>query len=510
MLSILNLTKTNKLILATFAFLAVLAFGGGRAHAATLNVAGGCTLPIAINSVNAGANQSGCTATVSPDAYGTNDTITIPAGTVTLTNNLPTITAPVKVQGAGMTQTVINGDNGQYSGISATGVDVSFSDFKVTAYRSGAVSAISGNVMLQNIEVDGGNSTVTSGNFYGVYISNNSGSTKTVDADGVYIHNINVSAGSVGVAAFLVQTLAGGTTNATIKNTTLSNVHNTGGTLNGFTIAVGMLGGSFGDNGITNATVSNTTIDDVGATAAGATSAPFASIAFARAGNATVNTVVYNATITRTNGATGVSPPITGIQSGAFYAVTAGVLSGNVATSNVSIGNSLLASNTTDGTTSNNCSTADLTSGVGGAGSGVQSITSLGHNISDDASCTMFTEEGDQQNVNNIISTLGSLQNNGGNVPTRALLTGSPAIAAGSSVLGVTTDARGIARPGTCPSVGAFQFEGAVCAASTTNAGANAGAPNTGINPVSLLGTTIAVLLGLSAIGYTFSFKRSE
>lgn len=164
----------------------------------------------------------------------------------------------------------------------------------------------------------------------------------------------------------------------------------------------------------------------------------------------------------------------------------AGVTSGSIATSNVSIGNSLLASNTTDGTVSNNCSTVDLTSGVGGAGTGVQSITSLGHNMSDDATCTSFIQPGDQQNVGNIISTLGPLQNNGGPVPTRALLEGSPAISAGSAVLGVTTDARGITRPGTCPSIGAFQFEGAVCGTATSSPIANAGAPNTGIGSTSV------------------------
>jgi len=50
------------------------------------------------------------------------------------------------------------------------------------------------------------------------------------------------------------------------------------------------------------------------------------------------------------------------------------------------------------------------------------------------------------------------LQNNDGPVPTRALLAGSPAIAAGGSVLGITTDARGKARPGNSPSVGAYQY----------------------------------------------------
>jgi hypothetical protein len=105
---------------------------------------------------------------------------------------------------------------------------------------------------------------------------------------------------------------------------------------------------------------------------------------------------------------------------------------------------------------------------------------------------------------------LGPLQDNGGVVPTMALLAGSPAINAGGQVLGISTDARGVAR-NSCPSVGAYQFEGAVCSATTTNAnaGTNAAAPNTGINSVSLLGVVIATLLGLSAIGYSIAAKRN-
>lgn len=67
----------------------------------------------------------------------------------------------------------------------------------------------------------------------------------------------------------------------------------------------------------------------------------------------------------------------------------------------------------------------------------------------------------------------------------------------------MTTDARGVVRNAECPSVGAFQFEGAVCAASTTNGGGtNAGAPNTGIGAVSPAMTIIATSLGLGIIAY--------
>jgi hypothetical protein len=500
MLSILNLTKTNKLILSTFVFLTVMALGGGRAHAATLNVTGGCTLPIAINSVNAGANQSGCTASGS---YGTDDTINIPAGTQTLTADLPTITVPVKVQGAGMSQTTISGDGGLYSTLQASGVAVEISNLMVTQYRTAAISTQDCDVQLRNIEVNGSQSVnEVNGQMYGIRLTSSSSNTKTVDTDGVYIHNLN-SNSIYGLFVFLVQQFNGTITNANLKNTTLSDIHSTGpGGVNGFVMSVGLFGTVFGSSGTVNATITNTTIDNM---TADGVSGPFVNGAYANGGNAIVNTNVYNATITNTDGPTGSFAPVVGVPSGAFYAVGAGLSSGNVGTANVNVGNSLLANNTTDGTTSNNCSTADITSGVGGAGTGASTITSLGHNISDDSSCTSFTQPGDQQNVSNILSTLGQLQNNGGNIPTRALLAGSPAIASGGAVLGVSTDARGIARPSTNPSVGAYQYvAGASTGTPSVAAGGGAIAPNTGVRSVSQALNILASVLGLGLLAYVF------
>ena len=291
--------------------------------------------------------------------------------------------------------------------------------------------------------------------------------------------------------------------NGTFQNTTIDNVHNTVGPVDGFMMSVGVFFGPGGSTGTINATINNVTISDV--TSANI-AAPFASVAFAAGGNANVNTTVNNATITGVRGITEVSGPLTGIKSAAFYSATLGIGSGDVGTAVVNVSNTLLADNLSDGVSSN-CMASDITSNFGGSGSGNSVINSLGHNISDDSSCSAFTSQGDQQNINNILSTLGPLQNNGGVVPTRALLPGSPAIASGSSVLGVTTDARGIARPSTCPSVGAFQFEGAVCAASTTSGGSNAGAPNTGIRPSSTLAAIIATVVGLATIGYAFKAK---
>jgi hypothetical protein len=69
---------------------------------------------------------------------------------------------------------------------------------------------------------------------------------------------------------------------------------------------------------------------------------------------------------------------------------------------------------------------------------------------------------------NNILGTsespidplLSSLGNYGGPTETMALLPGSPAIGAGSTFAGITTDQRGYSRPSTSPDIGAYQTPG--------------------------------------------------
>ena len=88
-------------------------------------------------------------------------------------------------------------------------------------------------------------------------------------------------------------------------------------------------------------------------------------------------------------------------------------------------------------------------------------ITSLGHNLSNDSSCG-FTATGDQQNANPM---LGPLASNGGPTQTHALLAGSPAIDAGSldcpppaaDQRGVTRQQDGNATPGAVFDIGAVE-----------------------------------------------------
>ena len=57
------------------------------------------------------------------------------------------------------------------------------------------------------------------------------------------------------------------------------------------------------------------------------------------------------------------------------------------------------------------------------------------------------TNTKDQNSLTTLASTLSPLANNGGAVPTRALINGSPAIDSGLTLANILTDARGVARP---------------------------------------------------------------
>src|SRR5262245_50113698 len=73
-------------------------------------------------------------------------------------------------------------------------------------------------------------------------------------------------------------------------------------------------------------------------------------------------------------------------------------------------------------------------------------INSLGYNLSSDNGGGFLTAAGDQTNSN---PRLGPLQLNGGQTPTHALMSSSPAIDAGTNFTGVTTDQRGTGFPRT-------------------------------------------------------------
>ena len=73
----------------------------------------------------------------------------------------------------------------------------------------------------------------------------------------------------------------------------------------------------------------------------------------------------------------------------------------------------------------------------------VGTITSGGHNLDSGSTCQL-DQEGDLSNIDPL---LGELANNGGRTQTQALLSGSPAIDAGSSTFFPPIDQRGVQRP---------------------------------------------------------------
>jgi CSLREA domain-containing protein len=82
-------------------------------------------------------------------------------------------------------------------------------------------------------------------------------------------------------------------------------------------------------------------------------------------------------------------------------------------------------------------------------------ISSAGHNLEGGTSCG-FSVTGDEQNADPLLAKLGD---NGGEVPTHAVLAGSPAIGAGDDASCETTDAREATRNGVCDA-GAFELGG--------------------------------------------------
>jgi CSLREA domain-containing protein/MYXO-CTERM domain-containing protein len=128
-------------------------------------------------------------------------------------------------------------------------------------------------------------------------------------------------------------------------------------------------------------------------------------------------------------------------------------------TVNVSLKNVLLAGNRKgwdpvaepDGP-ANPDALASANCGYTGGASGA--ITSAGHNLSSDTSCTADLD--DTTDLNNLDPKIGALANNGGATFTHALLAGSPALGAGIADTTVTTDQRGVTRDAT-PDIGAYE-----------------------------------------------------
>jgi hypothetical protein len=131
--------------------------------------------------------------------------------------------------------------------------------------------------------------------------------------------------------------------------------------------------------------------------------------------------------------------------------------------SRISLQNTILSNNTIIGAPSN-CSTNNI-------------LTSQGHNLSSDATCSaVFNQTGDLNNTDPLLNPLSTPAGSFGAM--RTLQAGSPAIDTGKTIPAITTDQRGQSRPqGSAYDIGAHEY---VLSATTVSPDSDVTAPNTG------------------------------
>ncbi len=439
----------HKAVVIAFFVLALSALSGGNAHAATITVntdtnPSPCTLDEAIQNINDQADTNAdC---IEVGSYGTNDTIDIPSGTVTLAADLPSMTRSVSVNGNGMGETTIDG-LGLYTLFdytSTTYTPFTVTDMKITGLKFGAILAKGGgsSISFSRLDIDGNNAD-TAQTYFALGVVNDGVFETNVSINDVYIHDFNVSSGNSGFTPISVSNLSDASLAGDFQNITISNVTNDG-LVQSLAFATNANGQPKAGNA--TATIWNVTVDNI--TSTQALAAGLGGIAYGLEN--TVDIDVSNVTVSRLNGNTASFVP--GRGNAAIFAATVGfdnVLQPH-ATMNVS--NSHI-------TASESCLSIDMSPLVGAPGTGLTTITSQGGNLTDDNTCNSYlTQPTDKNNLTNLKDFLAPLADNGGYVPTMALLQGSPAIDSGVTVAGLTTDARGSARPqGTAYDSGAYE-----------------------------------------------------
>lgn len=433
-------------------FILTLGFiSGGKAHAATLSVtpSSACTLSDAIEATNSDSAYGSC-----PAGSGS-DTISLAAGTYTLSGDLPYISNPdVSIVGAGRDSTVIDGvDLYRIFQASGSGPEFLVSDLSVTRNGASGIAAIgtsgsgtidlvtisnvrsynntnstsrggmslfssTSNLSILNTEVDHNSSAVDQN---GVGIMIGAGGTGTIDLRGIDIHDNNTTSTANAIVGLLVAD--NGLHQVRFHSSAVyNNTSDFGG-------AVEFVAGNMGSG--------NSSVDIANITVTNNHSAELAGMILYGT-NDSPSFKVTNVTI---------ADNITTVGSLANAAgITFGAASG---TPTLDMANTILSNNTVNGSPGN-C----LLSGAFG-----MPFNSLGGNLSSDNTCTgALTTAKDQNNLSTLNSTLGALSDNGGHALTIPLLQGSPAIDAGINISGLTTDARLAVRPqGTAFDSGAYE-----------------------------------------------------
>lgn len=415
-------------------------FLSASTHAATMNVVAGsddiavngqCQLSEAIININDQAQTyADC-----PAGDSASDTINLPSGTIILTDNLPVITEPIIIQGQGMGASIIDGDS-QWRVLEAslTAGNFNLTGITVTGFEDmGILIRNAEEAIVHQVEIDGEGAISSSGQLVGLGVNNDSSYENRVSITDVYIHDIDVDASNI-MQVFAIASSGQSESIVTASNISIARITNTGSAQ--IALFGPLLGTVNGDAPFT-ADVSNITVTDITSTA-GITMAigivNFDSINIVPVLNLT-NATVDN--ITTPNGMPLNIP--------AVIVASAAQNVGDIARAQLNATNIIVSRSSGS---SINCGIFDIGLVVGGAGTGTGTFSSQGGNLSDDNSCSSyFTQASDQNNVSGLAQTLAPLADNGGYVPTMALLQNSPAIDAGVPVAGLTTDARGAVRP---------------------------------------------------------------
>jgi hypothetical protein len=431
-----NLSIVMALAITTLLSLAfVLLLSPTKASAATITVGGACTLDEAVGAMNAATDQNGCVAT--GPAYGTDDTISLPAGVFVSGGTGLAVSATVT--GAGVGLTIIDGgdtNSGVYfDNPGSTLLSGRVENLSVRGVGSGDAGIGSQDfaMTITNVEVYSQTSNAAGTAISVEYTSLVSGITSTVE--NAYIHDMTIEGSAISFTSY------GGanSVNNIVRNNTVTNVDNQGSFLGALNV--------FGSSSVTDVVFENNTFvsNDFLNPQGGAIIAGYADSAL-EGGDSTATITARNNTI--------VAGRDMSNSGGAFLSIAIALASQTVSSS-ITLQNNLVAGYFNGTQEIGTCGT--FVAGAGGTETVSQ--TSTGGNITDDtlgASC--LNHPTDQSGVTGLASSLGSLQDNGGITPTIALLSGSPAIDGGVAN-SLTTDQRGIARPqGSAYDSGAFEL----------------------------------------------------
>ncbi len=437
-----------RLPLAILGAVIIISLSSSSASAANLPVATGndentdnssCSLTEAIENINDQAQTN----TDCPAGNGTNDTINIPAGTVTLTADLPTLTKSATITGAGMGSSIIDGD-GQYRTVSMNGSGsetIDISDLTVKAFRYDGISVEDANIFMNRVEINGANVFENESVISGITMSSFTGNDLSASLNNIYVHDITANAVNVS-SGILANITHGSSLDLSVDNTTIENITSTDPQVSGIGLAAGVFDGS-NTAGYITAEISTLTVNNIPSQNSRANGVVVLSIN-ADGTASSIDASLDTSTISNNEGQTmfGV------VKSSAIMMAGGAPVAGSTVNQRLAVRNVVAADSLSAGSKSN-CVSTDISS-ILGAADGIVSntITSGGGNLSSDATCTpYFNHAKDQNNLTALGSTISPLADNGGYVPTMALLESSPAINAGVTIAGLTSDARGYARP---------------------------------------------------------------